>query len=94
MMRGPPAARATSTSSGLTSLTTSGIDGSLRQAEELSMTTTPAAANLGASSREVDAPAENTAMSSPVGSAVAASSTTTSTPCQGSVVPAERAEAK
>ena len=33
-------------------------------------------------------------MSSPAGSAVAASSTRTSTPSHGSVVPAERAEAK
>ena len=33
-------------------------------------------------------------MSSPLGSAVAASSTRTSAPCHGRVVPAERADAK
>ena len=58
------------------------------------MTTTPASANRGACAREVVAPAENSAMSSPVGSASATSSTTTSRPCQGSVDPADRAEAK
>ena len=42
------------------------------------MTVTPAAANRGACAREVVAPAENSAMSSPVGSACAASSTMTS----------------
>ena len=40
-----------STSSGLTSETTSGTSGSLRHAEELSTTTAPAAANLGAYAR-------------------------------------------
>src|SRR4051794_26372880 len=34
--------------SGLTSLTTSGTDGSIRKADELSMTMAPAAANFGA----------------------------------------------
>ena len=43
---------------------------------------------------EVVAPAENSARSSPEGSAVAASSTTISESPHGSVVPAERAEAK
>ena len=79
---------------GLTSETTSGIDGSLRKALELSITITPASANRGACAREVVAPAENSAMSRPVGSAVAASSTTTSRSPKGSVLPAERAEAK
>jgi hypothetical protein len=58
------------------------------------MTVTPAAANFGASSREPVAPAENSATSSPDGSAVAASSTVMSVPRQGNVVPALRAEAK
>jgi hypothetical protein len=62
---------------GLTSDTTSGTSGSLRQAEELSMTIAPAAAALGASSREVSPPAEKNTMSRPAKSAVAASSTTT-----------------
>src|ERR1700753_3384818 len=81
-------------SSGLTSATTSGTSGSMRQAEELSTTVTPAAANLGGSSFDVATPAENSATSSPDGSAVIASSTRMSTPSHGSVVPAERAEAK
>ena len=83
-----------SAASGFTSETTSGTSGSLRHAEELSTTTAPEAANFGANSRDVVAPAENSAMSMPEKSAVATSSTTTSAPCQGSVVPAERAEAK
>ncbi len=81
-------------SSGLTSLTTSGTSGSIRHAEELSMTMTPAAAKRGASSRDDAAPDENRAMSSPVGSASEASSTVMSRPFHGNVVPAERADAK
>src|SRR3712207_1308896 len=80
--------------SGLTSATTSGTSGSRRQAELLSMTVTPASANRGACTREVDAPAEKIAMSSPVGSAVAASSTVISPSPHGRALPAERAEAK
>ena len=83
-----------STSSGLTSETTSGTSGSLRHAEELSTTTAPAAANLGAYSREAVAPAEKIAMSIPEKSAVATSSTMTSVPFHGRVDPAERADAK
>ncbi len=81
-------------SCGLTSLTTSGTSGSIRQALELSTTTAPAAANAGASALEVAPPAENRAMSMPARSAVAASSTSTSSPRHGRVLPAERAEAK
>ena len=47
----------------------------MRQALELSMTSTPAAAKRGACTFDMVAPAEKIAMSSPVGSAVAASST-------------------
>jgi hypothetical protein len=79
--------------SGLTSETTSGTSGSLRHADELSITIAPAAAATGASAREVDPPAEKNTMSSPEKSAVAASSTMTSTPCQGSLRPAQRADA-
>ncbi len=79
---------------GFTSATTSGTSGSIRHADELSMTVTPAAANRGASAREPVAPAENSAMSSPVGSATSASSTAISSPFHGSVRPTERAEAK
>ena len=50
---------------GLTSDTTSGTSGSMRHADELSMTVAPAAATRGASSRDAVAPAENSAMSSP-----------------------------
>ena len=79
--------------SGFTSLTTSGTSGSIRNADELSITVTPAAANRGANSRDDDAPAENRAMSRPDGSAVEASSTVMSEPLNATVVPAERADA-
>ena len=78
----------------LTSGTTRGTSGSIRQADELSITTAPAAAKRGASCREAVAPLEKRAMSMPEGSAVAASSTTTSVPRKASVRPADRAEAK
>ena len=50
--------------------TTSGTSGSIRQAEELSITIAPAAAAFGAYSLEVVLPAENRAMSRPEKSAV------------------------
>jgi hypothetical protein len=50
---------------GLTSATTSGTSGSMRQADELSITTAPAAATFGASSFDVALPAENSTTSSP-----------------------------
>ena len=83
-----------SASSGLTSLTTSGTSGSLRQAEELSITTAPAAATLGANSRDMVAPADIRAMSRPAKSAVAVSSTVIGTPLKSSCLPADRAELK
>ena len=86
--------RAWAMACGLTSLTTSGTSGSIRKPEELSMTSTPAAANRGAWALEVVAPAEKIATSRPVGSASEASSTTMSVPRNGSTDPAERAEAK
>ena len=86
--------RASRTAWPLTSLTTSGTSGSIRQAEELSMTVAPAAANRGACTREVAPPAEKSAMSRPLGSAVSASSTVTVVPRHGRVEPAERDEAK
>ncbi|MEI2641674.1 MAG: hypothetical protein V9G10_04920 [Candidatus Nanopelagicales bacterium] len=64
-----------SSAPGLTSATTSGTSGSIRQAEELSTTVAPAAATFGASCLLVPPPAENSAMSIPLKSAVAASST-------------------
>ena len=86
--------RALAISPGLTSLTISGTSGSIRHADELSITVTPAAANRGANSRDDAAPEENRAMSRPDGSAIAASSTVICVPFQSKVVPAERAEAK
>ena len=50
---------------GLTSETTRGTSGSLRQAEELSMTMAPAAATLGARTREAAPPAEKKTRSRP-----------------------------
>src|SRR4051794_18365990 len=47
--------------SALISGTTSGFDGSMRHAEELSMTVIPASANLGAHSVDVPPPAEKIA---------------------------------
>ncbi len=47
----------------LISGTTSFFSGSILQAEELSITVVPTAANLGAHSREVSPPAENNAIS-------------------------------
>src|SRR6476620_11994040 len=47
--------------SAFTSGTTSGFEGSILQAEELSITVIPAAANLGAHSSDVLPPAENRA---------------------------------
>src|SRR3954451_25443208 len=49
--------------SAFTSGTTSFLEGSILHAEELSITVIPAAANLGARSREVLPPAENNATS-------------------------------
>ena len=83
-----------SASSGLTSATTSGTSGSIRQADELSMTTAPASATRGAVALEAALPLENSARSSPVKSAVSVSSTTTSPSPHGNVRPADRAEAK
>ena len=86
--------RASAMASGFTSLTTRGTSGSIRQAEELSMTMAPAAANFGASSFDDAPPAENSAISMPARSAVDASSTRISPPFHGRVGPAERAEAR
>ena len=49
--------------SALISGTTSFLEGSIRQAEELSITVVPASANFGAHSKEVFPPAENKAIS-------------------------------
>ena len=79
---------------GFTSETTSGTSGSIRHADELSITMTPLSVNRGASAFEPVAPAENSATSRPLGSATAASSTGICVPFHGNVSPTERAEAK
>ena len=81
-------------SSGLTSETTSGTAGSLRQAELLSTITAPAAAIFSANSLDMVAPALISAMSMPEKSAVAVSSTVMGWPFHGSVVPADFADEK
>jgi hypothetical protein len=81
----PRAAR--SSSSGLTSETTSGTSSSIRNAEELSTTTAPAAANFGPHAFEIDPPAEKIAMSKPP--TVSSASPTTTRPLPRSR-PAER----
>src|SRR6185437_3923371 len=50
---------------GLISGTTSGTAGSMRKAEELSTTTAPARAAIGAKRLEIEPPAENSAMPTP-----------------------------
>ena len=77
----------------LTSGTTSGTCGSMRQADELSTTTAPASATRGARTLEVAPPAENRTMSSPDQSAVSASSTSTSPSPHFRRRPAERLDA-
>ena len=74
--------------------TTRGTSGSMRQADELSMTMAPASARRGARTRETDAGAEQSARSMPERSAVNASSTTMSRSPQDKVDPAERLEAR
>ncbi len=62
-------------SSGLTWLTTSGTEGSIRQALELSMTVAPQATACGARSRDTSVPALNRAMSTPSKASAVASPT-------------------
>jgi len=66
----------------------------MRHAEELSMTTAPAAASRGLRIFEEAAPEEQSAMSMPEKSAVSASSTVIARPRHSIVEPAERDEAK
>jgi hypothetical protein len=77
----------------LTWATTSGTSVSIRKADELSTTTAPAAAKAGAYCLERSPPAENRAISTPAGSAVARSSISTVPQAVSTVPPAERAEA-
>src|SRR6476620_988317 len=86
--------RAVRAADAFTSATTSGTSGSIRHADELSITVTAAAANRGACTRDIEAPAENSARSNPAGSAASASSTTISVPSQGKVESADREDVK
>ena len=70
---------------------TSGTFGSMRNAEELSITTAPALTAAGENFREVPAPAENNAMSTPSNDFSVSSSITILSPRKSMVLPAERA---
>ena len=70
---------------------TSGTFGSMRKAEELSITTAPALTAAGENFREVPLPAENSAMSTPSNDFSVSSSITILSPRKSMVLPAERA---
>src|ERR1700730_18123704 len=70
---------------------TSGTVGSIRKAEELSMTTAPALTAIGANFLEMPAPAENNARSTPANEFSLSSSITIRSPRNSMVLPAERA---
>jgi hypothetical protein len=70
---------------------TSGTSASIRNAEELSMTTAPAFAAVGENLRETELPAENSARSTPAKEPSVSSSMTISCPRKVSRLPAERA---
>ena len=82
-----------STSSPLTSGTTSGTLGSMRNAEPSSMTTAPAATAWGANSRLTAELAEINATSTPSKESCVASSTTSSSPPTAMRLPADRFDA-
>src|SRR5471030_266185 len=65
----------------------------MRKAEELSITSAPAALAAGMNSRLRVAPAEKKAMSMPLNDEALSSSTVCGLPLNASVLPAERAEA-
>jgi len=77
----------------LISGTTSGTAGSMRKADELSITVAPACTASGAKRREVAAPAENSATCTPAKLSAHSSRTTSRSPRKPSSLPAERAEA-
>src|SRR5438105_14123134 len=70
---------------------TSGTFGSIRNAEELSITTAPAFTAIGANFREMPEPAENSAISTPSNEVSVSSSITILSPRKSMVLPAERA---
>src|SRR5690606_20292058 len=73
--------------------TTSFLSGSIRQAEELSITVVPTVANLGAHSREVSPPAENSAISGRDATASSREMTVCSLPLKESFLPTDLSEA-
>src|SRR6185437_687641 len=76
-----------------TSGTTSFLVGSILQAEELSITNIPAAANLGAHSNEVLPPAENIAIAGFISSRVCIATTLYSLPLKLTGLPTDFSEA-
>jgi hypothetical protein len=70
---------------------TSGTFGSMRKADELSITTAPALTAIGANFLEMPPSAENSAMSTPSKEFSVSSSITIRCPRKSSVLPAERA---
>src|SRR5664279_521367 len=82
------------TSCGLTSGTTSGTFGSIRQALELSTTTAPAFAAIGLYSRETDAGVLDRTMSTPSNTDGPRGSIGYVRPLNSMVFPADRAEAR
>jgi hypothetical protein len=70
---------------------TSGIFGSIRKADELSITTAPAFTATGENFLEIPLPAENRAISTPSNEFSVSSSMTTFRPRKSIVLPAERA---
>src|SRR3954447_5076120 len=80
--------------SGLTSATTSGTSGSIRNADELSTTTAPRSTAIGAHSRERAAPALNSAMSTPSNSSGATACTSISSSPKRTRLPALRGDAR
>src|SRR5712671_4319306 len=78
---------------GLISGTTSGTPASMRNAEELSTTTAPLLTATGAKRLDVELPAENNPMLTPPNPSSVSSRTASGLPRNGSVLPAERADA-
>ncbi len=81
------------TACGLISGTTSGTSAAMRNADELSTTTAPARAAIGAKRFEIAPPAENSAMWTPPKLSSVSSRTSSAFPRKRSVFPADRAEA-
>ena len=83
-----------STASGLTSLTTRGTSGCMRQKLVLSTTTAPAATRRGAHSALTAPPAEESTRSRPWIVSSSSGRHSSSPPANGTRLPAERSEAK